>query len=192
MSVLLPKERVDDWGGVPLFFFAGPVRGGGDWQLAMYQALYNVSRGAFCAAVPMRYRTMEPPHPLIREVVKVAESTTTFPRQLAWERHYLRLAAEYGPSRPGCLVFWLGLESVQYPHPGPEPYAMDTRRELGEWSARLELLGRERVRIVIGADPAFHGLDQIKRVFSEAIDGDFPIHASMEDTALAAYRAAFA
>jgi hypothetical protein len=77
--------------------------------------------------------------------------------QLVWERHYLKQAGlEAGI--PGCVIFWLGLESLTQPHPGPEPYAMDTRREIGKFTAYAEMMS---VRMVVGGNRKFYGLDVI-------------------------------
>ena len=85
---------------------------------------------------------------------------------------------------PGCLVFWLGLESETHPHPGPEPYAMDTRRELGKFTALRDLL---HARVVLGGDRRFHGLDVILNEFADA-EGvvTFPFYESMAELAEAA------
>ncbi len=186
MSLLIPKLRVDEWGSVPLLFFAGPVRGGGDWQMRAYYLAYQHTGGQFCAAVPMRYARVEPPHPLMSEVL--TGGYDSFTRQLAWERHYLEIAglAQERKPRPGCIMFWLGLESEENPHPGPEPYAMDTRRELGEWMALLRIFGSDAVRLVIGANPNFHGLDVIKHVYGEAAGESAKIHDTLEATVEAA------
>lgn len=161
----------------PPFFFAGPVRGGGDWQLQAYRECQKRLGPGFCAAIPMRY---EDGHPLLGEQVKEREHPRTFERQLAWENHHMNLASGWLADRKGCLLFWLGNESKENPHPGPEPYAMDTRRELGKWCARLEQ--RHRLRIVVGAEPGFYGLSQIEREFSEAFNAPFPIHPTLSET----------
>ena len=181
MSVLLPKRdgKVDPTH--PLFFFAGPVRGGGDWQYRAYQELQNQLSSRFCAAIPMRY---EDGHPLLSEQLSETSNPRTFERQLAWENHHMDLAAGWMIGRRGCLLFWLGNESKEDPHPGPQPYAMSTRRELGKWGARLE--SRRRLRIVVGAEPEFFGLDEFERELDEAFGSEFPIHSTLEDTVRAA------
>ena len=85
---------------------------------------------------------------------------------------------------PGCLIFWLGLENRDDPHPGPEPYAMDTRRELGKFTA---LRDRLKARVVLGGDRQFYGLDVILNEFAYA-DGveKFPFYESMSELVTAA------
>ena len=88
----------------------------------------------------------------------------------------------------GCLIFWLPCESKIYPRTGGEPYAMDTRGELGEWRGRL--MNDPDLRIVIGAEPGFPGLSQISRNFSLATKSDFPIYGSLAETIAAAIKMA--
>ena len=104
-----------------------------------------------------------------------------FERQLAWERYYLELAGIHHPM--GCILFWLPLESEKEPHPGPEPYAMDTRGELGEWRMRIKY---EHARVVIGGDKDFLGLSQIERNFSHIAGSSFVFYDELETTVQAA------
>jgi hypothetical protein len=101
-----------------------------------------------------------------------------FPRQLDWERFYLNEAGIH--RRRGCIIFWLGCESKELPHPGPEPYGMDTRGELGEWRGRMM---HESVALVIGAEDNFYGLSQIERNFTQALNSKIRISDSLEATA---------
>ena len=163
---------------LPLFFLAGPIRGGGDWQyqmsLTLRHEMEELSR-EFVIACPSRWKD---DHPLAPYFVKSPEG---FEYQLNWERYYLGLAGSY--NHPGCVIFWLPRESKEFPHPGPEPYAMDTRGELGEWRWRMKT---EKARVVIGAESEFFGLSQIQRNFDQALGGGFTIHRTMEETASAA------
>ena len=110
-------------------------------------------------------------------------------RQLVWERHYMELAAlgfEKCTPVPGCLIFWLGLEDENNPHPGPEPYAMDTRRELGKYTAFMQTHG---ARVVIGGSRQFYGLDVILNEFADAAGvEEFPFCEDMESLADAAFK----
>ena len=102
-------------------------------------------------------------------------------RQLTWERHSLDIAAE-----KGCLIFWLPSESKVNPRTGSDPYAMNTRGELGEWRGRLE--HDPKLRVVVGAEPEFPGLSQIQRNFSFATKSDFPIYGTLAETVEAALK----
>jgi hypothetical protein len=169
MRIILPKtyHSVDLTYG-PLFFLAGPVRGGGDWQA---ECCAEISKHFtnFYAVLPCPY---EMSHPL--QAFKVAGKQNFFDRQLPWERYYLGLAATHG-----CLLFWLPAESKINPRLDG-PYAQDTYGELGEWRGRL--MYEPTLRIVIGAEPNFPGLSQIQRNFNQATGTDFPIYNTLEKT----------
>lgn len=173
--LILPKNLVEVPDITPLYFLAGPIRGGGDWQATAFQLLQKHDPG--CAiACPSRW---DHTHPLFKNAV--AGKANAFDRQLAWERYYLELAGIHHPR--GCILFWLPLESETRPHPGPEPYAMDTRGELGEWRMRIK---HEGARVVIGGERGFHGLSQIERNFSHIAGTSFVLYNDLESTIQAA------
>ncbi|HYD93652.1 MAG TPA: hypothetical protein VEB18_04355 [Candidatus Paceibacterota bacterium] len=175
MKVILPKTRVDPelYRHKKLFFLAGPVRGGGDWQQHMCKELDQLLVD-YVVAIPQRYSD---DHPL--QQYRLSGDENGFSRQLDWESFYLDEA-----SRSGGVVFWLGFENAESPHPGPEPYAMDTRGELGEWRTHKQY--RPDVRLFIGADERFYGLSQIERNCKRQIGPDFRIYPSMRELAHAA------
>lgn len=179
MQILIPKRSFPAGGddpNRPLFFLAGPVRGGGDWQKDMALILQELTSGYCTVAVPCRW---DETHPLKKYFVVGPDDH--FERQLNWERHFL---AEAGLTRKhGCVLFWLGVESAEDPHPGPEPYSMDTRGELAEWRMRIKF---QNARVVVGAEDEYFGLSQIKRNYSLELGYDFPILTNMEETAHAA------
>lgn len=182
MRVILPKtKRVPNYRNEPLFFLAGPIRGGGDWQLKCCEELQRHIKN-FDVAIPCRYKEG---HPLWQYKVEGFEGD--FDRQLTWERQWLTWAAY-----TGCIIFWLPCESQESPRSRLDdcPYAMDTRGELGEWRGRLmnppDYMKGKEIRIVIGAEPEFPGLSQIQRNFNEALDKEFPIYSTLTDTVKAA------
>ena len=188
---ILPKEvcSLAELHG-PLFFLAGPLSGGEDWQSRMCEALLQVMPTGFTVAIPYglddRPPSVQPPF----STFTVLKPVTRTERQLAWERHYLDLAAgacQAHASVPhrGCIVFWLPAESVLFPKPTSHgPYAQDTRGELGEWRGRLMHDGS--LRVVVGGDRHFHGFDTMERNFKHALGDDFKAHSTMEETAAAA------
>lgn len=181
MKVILPKGHSDIfriW-GTPVFFLAGPVVGGDDWQYRMCRLLQERVFGDFFVAIPCRYSA---DHPL--QIFRAEETGQPFDRQLTWERYYLDCASQ--PSQPGCIIFWLPCESQVSPRSDGLPYAMDTRGELGEWRGRL--MYNSRLSVVVGAEENFPGLSQIQRNFDQALGRDFPICGSMEETADAAVK----
>ncbi len=177
MKIVLPNTLCEiDLKCGPFFFLAGPVRGGDDWQKKCCLEISKHIFQDFSVAIPCRY---EDTHPL--KSFRQFGTEDGFDRQLTWERYYLDMAA-----KKGCIIFWLPCESTVNPRLGPDPYAMDTRGELGEWRGRL--MHDPSLRIVIGADSSFPGLSQIKRNFNLALGSDFPIYSTLEKTVLAAVR----
>lgn len=174
MKLILPKTLPHSLSlDLPLFFLAGPIHGGDDWQAAMAEMLTKLT-GDCIIVNPSRY-TEE--HPLYQ--YRVAGREDVYPRQTDWEHHYLRYAADKWPI--GCIIFWLPEESKTNPRTGPKPYAMDTRGEIGVW--RGHLAHDRSLRIAIGAEPGFPGLSTIERNFLLDIGPGFKIHSTMEDVA---------
>jgi hypothetical protein len=171
MRVLLPKTFVpaEELTG-PLFFLAGPIRGGDDWQ---YQAVLKLKQHLpdFCAVVPNRY---EPDHPLQASAIRGVQDR--FERQTSWERYYLEAAG-----RKGCILFWLPCESKTRPRTDGSPYARDTYGELGEWRGRM--MSDRSLRVVVGAEKTFAGLLVIQKNFEEALESpEYRIFSTLEET----------
>lgn len=172
MYLILPKTlpALEEYQRLPLFFLAGPVNGGGDWHVPMSNML--MKRFEHLLVVnPSRY---ENPHPFCEYRMKGAENQ--FTRQTDWERHFLDQAEEKWPS--GCIIFWLACENKNNPRQDGQPYARDTRGEIGEWRGRM--MHNPHLRIVMGADSDFPGLSQIKRNFELALPS-FKIYETMEE-----------
>lgn len=176
MRIILPKTLCEiDFTYGPLFFLGGPVLGGGDWQRKCCEILGN-KIGNFYAAIPCRY---DKDHPL--SAYKAGWEENYFDKQLTWERRYLALAAHRG-----CLFFWLPCESKANPRTDHNPYAMDTRGEIGEW--RGHLMEEPALQIVVGAEANFPGLSQIQRNFNLGLGYKFPICRTLEETVYEAIR----
>ena len=174
MHLILPKTLPDlePLRSLPLFFLAGPIRGGGDWHLEMSRLLEE-HVGECIIANPSRYK---PDHPLYR--YQLSGRQNTFPHQTDWERHYLQQAAEGWPT--GCIIFWLGCEDKKNPRKKDDgAYATDTRGEIGEW--RGQLMYVRDLRVVMGADPMFPGLSKIARNFEHALGPGFKIYETMKE-----------
>lgn len=172
MTIYVPKKIVPlvPTSREPLFFLAGPIRGGGDWQAQMAECIMTQKPYAHIAC-PSRWNDTHRLAECFHQPFSQADN-----RQLEWERHYLAQAG-IGTGVPGCVIFWLGLESATHPHPGPEPYAMDTRRELGKFTAYAEMMN---VRMVVGGDRGFYGLDVILFELSKAYERRFPFYETMD------------
>lgn len=174
MQMLLPKTHVFPDRNVPFFFLAGPIRGGGDWQQRMVYRLLETVGNDFTAANPCRYPQN---HPLYH--LRMPGEETFFKRQLEWERFYLEYAAKYAPR--GAILFWLAREDENDPRTEDLPYARDTLGELGEWRGRM--MHDSSLRVLIGANPDFPGLDVIHRCYKSAIGPHVHISPSIEDLA---------
>ena len=190
---ILPKDICSlDEQHFPLFFLAGPLSGGEDWQSRMCEALLQFIPKGFTVAIPYglddRPPSLQPPF----SPFTVLPPATRTERQLAWERHYLDVAAgashaqcSASAPQPGCIVFWLPVESALFPKPASHgPYAQDTRGELGEWRGRL--MHDRRLRVVVGGDERFPGFDTMERNFTHAVGGDFKVYRTIQETAAAA------
>jgi len=179
MKIVLPKtfcEIDPDYG--PLFFLAGPVRGGNDWQKKCCEEIQKILPH-FYAAIPYYFSTLEN-YPLRNLGIPGKEGV--FSRQLNWERHYLDHAA-----KNGCLIFWLPEESKTNPRtPEEGPYATDTRGEIARWS--VELKYNPTYRIVVGAEKGFPNLSQIDRNFSADQKTSFPFYKTLAVTVREAVR----
>jgi hypothetical protein len=175
MHLILPKTDpvmdIQRYRNMPMFFLAGPILGGGDWHLPMSQLLM----GRFNKLIVVNPSRYTPAHQLYPYRMGGAEDG--FQHQTHWERYYLEQAAEKWPT--GCIIFWLACESKSSPRTDGQPYAMDTRGEIGEWRGRLMYTRHQR--IVMGAEKDFPGLRQIKRNFELALGSSFPIHDTMEE-----------
>jgi len=168
--VILPKSFVEIEG--PLIFLAGPIRGAPNWQdeaIDMLLSRYN----SLSIASPRRGIRDE----IAPYVVQNAENS--FPRQRAWERHYLGYAA-----REGAILFWLPGEAE---HNCKKVYGAMTRLELGQWMTQYRF--NQSVRFCIGSDGAFPELKTIR--YDLELDApDKDIRESLEETCDEAVRLA--
>lgn len=177
MQIILPKFGAAFEPHQSLFFLAGPVRGGGDWHQQMVHEL-SIRNSECVIAIPTRYSN---DHPLMPYRLQKAEE---YERQLDWERAYLERAAWDGY---GCIIFWLGTQKE--PRSKKDgPYAQDTYGEIGRWAVHKKY--RPKTRMVVGAEPRFHGLSQIHRNLEKDLEHEFPIHPTIRETAIAALKLA--
>ena len=174
--IIVPKIIEPVRANVPLIFLAGPIRGGGDWQGLMAEKLIE-QHADVQIACPSRWTAR---HPLNRYFVRSFSEAAN--RQLHWERHYMELAS-LDPDQKGCVLFWLGLEDPNDALFGRQPYAADTRREIGKFTAFKKLLG---ARIVVGGSEQFYGLSVIRDEFNDAAGEEFPFFTTMEALSKAA------
>ncbi len=175
LNLILPKTRARLESSyllsLPLYFLAGPIGGGEDWQRVMAEML-DQKLGDCIIANPYRYRS---DHPHYRYQL---QGLGEFETQTLWERHYLREAAVGW--RAGCILLWLPQESKTKPRNDGNPYAMDTRGEIAEW--RTHLAYSPKVRLVVGAEAGFPGLQTIQRNFQAQVGRHFKFCQTMEET----------
>lgn len=154
VKILIPKgyyELTPEDG--PVFFLAGPVRGGSDWQKTVVEELSKKLEKCVIA-IPYYFAADE--HFPLKETAEEGVPGK-FGRQLAWERYYLEEAA-----KKGCIIFWLPEENKLKPRPlDAGPYATDTRGEIGRWS--VEQKYNPDYNVVLGAEENFFSLSQIER-----------------------------
>lgn len=179
MQILVPKHYVktEDLEG-PLFFLAGPVRGGDDWQKVCAELI--AQRLPKCSIAIPYYVGGEIHYPLLD--VAATGDLTFFERQLNWERHYIEQAAKIG-----CLIFWLPNESKIHPR-SDGAFATDTRGEIGRWS--VEQKYNPDFRVVVGAQLEFPSLSQIQRNFSLDQDKEVTFFGTLEEVVDEAVRKA--
>lgn len=174
MNIYLPRQidLITPTHESPLFFLVGPVHGGGDWQSRMVDCIGAQAPNAHIAC-PTPWGVT---HRLARYFVRSFCQASN--RQLVWERHYIRQAIRE-KNVPGCVIVWLPCESISSPRSGPEPYARDTRREVGKFTAYAEL--GLKPRVVFGGETEFLGLSVILFELRAAMGETFKFYESMTD-----------
>ncbi|MDR0860508.1 MAG: hypothetical protein LBO09_06115 [Candidatus Peribacteria bacterium] len=172
-KLLLPKEGVllPENGKYRLYFLAGPIRGGGDWQKKAIQLLMDYDPGCYVAC-PCWYQKEAS---LLPYQMASNDHCLFFERQTLWERYYLREAIMHG-----CIIFWLPIEDPKNPRKKEDgPYARETYGEIGRWSMKAFIQGAHPI---FGAEKGFSGLDQIHVNLCEDFWKKFPIYDSLEKT----------
>jgi hypothetical protein len=184
MILLLPKSHPDlkEFRNLPLFFLAGPILGADDWHRLLTELLIEKTGGNCIVVNP--HRDYDEAHPHYRYALW--ENRDTFASQTSWERRYIARAANLWPT--GCLIFWLASESVDNPRDDGKPFAMDTRGEIGEIRGRM--MFDRSLRVVMGAEPDFCGLETIIKNNEEAVPDLLPIHSTMEEVVSQAIKVA--
>jgi hypothetical protein len=183
MRIIQAKSICEiDWSYGPLFFLAGPVKGGSDWQHRACR-LIRERQEKFYAIIPNRYPL---DHPLMEFMIN---SRGVYDSQTLGERIYLEMAAgvkrvDAPDSRKGCIVIWEELESKIFPRNDHQPYSRDTYGEVGEWRGRM--IYDPSIRLVMGAAEGFPGLEVQKKNFDAALKTNFPIYSTLESTIKAA------
>jgi hypothetical protein len=145
MSKLLlgPKHVIPgEYKDREVFFLAGPIRGGGGWQMEAAELLWE--KHPECIVVdPSRWDVAEKVAKTDEERNKIIEHRKNYfgikddilyPHQAGWESNHMEMA-----SKKGTLIFWLEKESKTEARPREEGvYAQDTRVEIGMWLEKIK------------------------------------------------------
>jgi hypothetical protein len=164
-GVILPNTYLEFMG--PSIFLAGPSRSAPLWQDESID--YIAAKGKNIILInPSRNS---------KTTLRLPGDEKYFPRQRAWERHYLEKS-----SKRGCIMFWLPGEAS---HACNKVYGAMTRIELGQWMTRHHV--DRDVRLVIGTDGNFPEMHTIEYDLKQDAP-DVPIHKTLAETCDAAVR----
>jgi hypothetical protein len=174
-KLIIPKTYIKDL-DLPLIFLAGPIKSAPLWQDKAIEFIFSQTDKVIIAS----------PRRGIRESLAkyiISGDENYFPRQRAWERHYLYISG-IEKAKKGCVMFWLPGESN---HDCKKSYAAMTRFELAQLSTHYS--HDKSTRFCIGSDGKFSELDTIK--YDLSLDApDKPIFPTLEETCLEAIRIA--
>ena len=124
----------------PVVFLAGPIQGACDWHAEAINWFSTHAAHLNVASPRATYRPGE----------------FEYARQVDWETHHLRRAAEQG-----VILFWLACE---FQSVAGRSYAQTSRFELAEWKVRHE---RDGARLVVGIEEGFSGARYIRHRFGQ-------------------------
>ncbi len=171
-KVIIPKTYIQSI-EAPLIFLAGPIRSAPNWQDEAIDFLLSQNSDLVIASPRRGVRDKIAPY--------IAKGDQTyFPRQRAWERHYLDIA-----SKTGAILFWLPGEEE---HNCEKVYGAMTRVEIGQWMTNYR--HNNSVRFCVGSDGKFPEMHTIE--FDLKMDApDKKIFSSLEETCTEAVRLAY-
>lgn len=178
MLYIPPKMLVHNRYDWPHFFFLGPVRGADDWQIPGFPMVRDELDLAglatkYFVSIPCRWPDNNP-----ISKYRARGMTDYYKDQLSWEEVEILRAAK--TEKRGCAIMWLRKEPRPDLHTWEDPYAMDSRREVG--GMRVELKHDPDFRFVLGAEKGFLGLSQIQRSFNIGLGCDYPIYTTLRET----------
>jgi hypothetical protein len=171
-KLIIPKTYVLEL-RAPLIFLAGPVLSAPNWQDEAVKILSKHESGLIIVS---------PRRGIRNEISKyvISGDENYFPRQRAWERHYLDIA-----STKGAILFWLPGEEK---HDCNKVYGSTTRLELGEWITNYK--HDNSIRFCIGSDGNFPDLKIIK--YDLSLDAPYKkIINTLEETCVEAVKLAY-
>ena len=170
--MIIPKTYIAEI-SQPLIFLAGPIRGAPNWQDDAACFILSKNPDILVASPRRGFRDR------IAGYIIEGEQNY-FPRQRAWERHYLDLASK--KEKKGAIMFWLP-EEVE--HSCGKAYGAMTRVEIGQCMTRYAY--DKSVRFCVGSDGRFSELDTI--AYDLSIDApDKDIKKTLEEACNEALR----
>ena len=176
-NIILPKTYVANL-DAPLIFLAGPIRSAPNWQDEAIEIIFAHNPEVVVAS----------PRRGVRENLEkyvLSGDANFFPRQRAWERHYLDVAGKPESEQGGAVLFWLPGEAE---HNCQKVYGAMTRLELGQWMANYR--HDPEVRFCVGSDGNFPDLHTI--AYDLKLDApDKDIKKTLEETCAEALRIAW-
>lgn len=125
----------------PVVFLAGPIQGAPNWQEEAKSYIHNLEPKITVASPRREY----------------GEGEFDYGKQVDWETHFLRRAAEMG-----VIAFWLA--SQQEDTPG-RSYTQTSRFEIGEWKQARK--SDPSIKLTIGIEPGFGNERYIRRRFGQ-------------------------
>jgi hypothetical protein len=171
-KLILPKTYVQGL-KAPLIFLAGPIRSGPNWQDEAIEFLFSQESDLIVAS-PRRDSRVK----FAQYILNGDENY--FPRQRAWERHYLGVA-----SRTGAILFWLSGETE---HDCKKVFGEMTSVELGQWMVHYNY--DRDVRFCFGSNGEFPELDTIEDDLKKYASDKITIN-TLEETCREAIRLAY-
>lgn len=137
--LIQPPEIVEMDG--PVIFIAGPIQGAPNWHTEAASMIHSQDSSIVVASPRRDY----------------PKGTFVYEKQVDWETHYLRRAAQLG-----VIAFWLAAQA--YDTPG-RAYAQTSRVEIGEWMARCAL--DPQIKLTVGIEEGFGNARYISRRFGQ-------------------------
>ena len=162
-KLLIPKTYLKEI-GAPIIFLAGPIRGAPTWQDDAICYLFSQEPNLIIVSPRWGIR------PAIADFITDGDESF-FPRQRAWERHYLKIAGD-----TGVIMFWLPNEEV---HDCKKAYGAMTRYELAQASTIYSM--NKNYKFCVGSDGLFSELNTIQ--YDLSIDApDIEVKGSLFET----------
>ena len=136
-KVVVPNDYVEGFNETPIFL-AGPIKGAPNWHDDAIKYLFSQKDDLIIFSPNTKLNEESSSYLFFGR-------KSYFPRQRAWERHYLELA-----SKTGSVLFWLPGEEK---HDCDQVYGAMTRLELGEFLGWYKF--NKKVSFCVGTDGEF-------------------------------------